>query len=156
LLDTISVNTLNDIFIKSPVTELELEEYYRFRWAMLRQPLGLALGSEKDALECDAFHCMAVNSSHRILGVGRINNESKQIMRIRYMAVSENYRGQGVGSMILDALLLHAKQKNIYKCWLNARTGAVAFYEKNAFKVVKEIETDLLIPHVQMEIYLES
>lgn len=151
---------LKNIVLTSPVTEDEYKYYYHFRWQQLRQPLDLPLGSEQDKYESVSFHCMARIANNEIVGVGRISPESNRHipqnqMRIRFMAVIDHYRSLGIGSRILQNLLSHADANNISRCWLNARSDAVTFYEKNGFEVVKSIETDLTIPHFEMEIYLK-
>ena len=151
---------LKDVSFISPATESEFKDYYKFRWQQLRQPLDLPIGSERDEFEDASFHCAAIAAPEGIIGIGRISPEphpscpDKQ-MRIRYMAVADDYRSRGIGSMIVEKLLLHAQANNVTRCWLNARSDAVPFYEKNGFKVVKSIETDLAIAHFEMEIYLK-
>ena len=56
--------------------------------------------------------------------------------------------------MIVQKLLQYAETNEVAKCWLHARKGAVRFYEKNGFSVVKSIETDIAVPHMLMEINL--
>ena len=146
---------LKNISLTSPNTSIEFERYYQFRWQQLRKPLKLPIGSEQDEYESVSFHCVALDSKQEIIAVGRISPESDNQMRIRYMAVADQYQQQGIGSMILRALLKYAQQQNISMCWLNARLEAVPFYEKNGFIVVGGSETELAIPHKRMEIYLK-
>ncbi len=143
---------LNAIIVKTPVTDNEFARYFNFRWRLLRKPLQLPEGSEQDEHEATSFHCYALNNDLEIVGVGRITPQERLVMQIRYMAVAENYRHQGVGSLILQSLLDYAKHNHAQDCWLNARNDACTFYEKNGFKLVKKIHTDLPIPHYRMEI----
>ena len=142
------------------MTEAEFQDYYQFRWQQLRQPLNLPIGSEKDEFESVSFHCTAMKPAEGIIGIGRISPESNQScldeqMRIRYMAVANECRLKGIGSIIIERLLLYAERNQVTRCWLNARAEAVPFYEKNGFAVVKSVETDLAIAHFEMEIYLK-
>ena len=145
---------MENIKFISPKTADEFERYYHFRWQLLREPLNLPLGSEQDEHEAVSFHSLAINSEGDIVGVGRISPEHDQQMRIRYMAVASQYRSQGIGSLIVQKLLQYAETNEVAKCWLHARIGAVTFYEKNGFSVVKSIETDIAVPHMLMEINL--
>ena len=137
-------------FLRSPRTAEEFSAYYNFRWQHLRQPLNMPAGSEQDSNEGDSFHCMAVCPDQTIIGVGRINQESLSVMRIRYMAVNETMQGMGVGSAILSELLNYAKSKHANLCWLNARKQACGFYQKHGFEIVGQTETGLNIPHCRM------
>ena len=138
-------------FLSVPQTPEEFSVYYGFRWQQLREPLNLPLGSEQDDGEDTAYHCMAMTPRQKVVGVGRINQEGRNIMRIRYMAVDECMRGMGLGSAIITRLLNYAVQHNAELCWLNARDKACSFYQKHGFEIVEETETGLNIPHFRME-----
>ncbi|MEM8845178.1 MAG: GNAT family N-acetyltransferase [Pseudomonadota bacterium] len=137
--------------LRSPKSDKEFEQYFYFRWQQLREPLKLPRGSEQDDLEDQAFHCMAIMPNQKIIGVGRINHELNNAMRIRYMAVDQTVQSKGVGSAILQKLIEYAKQKHAKTCWLNAREKACTFYLKQGFEIQDKIESDLNIPHFRME-----
>ena len=118
---------------------------------MLRKPLNLPRGSEKDELEEHSFHIAAYNN-HKIIGVGRIHIEPDDTARIRYMAVHRDYQNQGVGSRILKELEQYARTNNLRDCWLYAREGAIAFYKKNGYVVKGENKSELtVLKHERME-----
>lgn len=137
--------------ITSPVTAEDFERYYLFRWQQLRQPLHYPPGSERDAREASAYHCMALDENDSIIGVGRIHLEHSQRAQIRYMATAPELRRRGVGSAILTDLLEYASSRNIELCWLKARTSVCAFYSAHGFTVTGPAESELPIPHVRME-----
>ena len=143
-----------EFILTTPQTEEEFEIYFKFRWQCLREPLGLLLGSERDALELRAYHCAAYLADKTIVGVGRIHRTDEQRAQIRYMATAIAYQRCGVGSSILQKLLDYARLQTISMCWLNARHNAVDFYAKHGFEVIREVDTDLAIPHFLMEKYL--
>ncbi len=144
----------NNIVLSSPSSHAEYEAYFQFRWQLLRRPLGLARGSERDEYENVSYHCTALDDNKKVIGVGRITPCTSNHMQIRYMAVSRAYRKIGIGSMILKELLHHAQEQGADRCWLNARVAAVAFYQKNGFEVVRKVDTHLAIAHFLMEIEL--
>ena len=80
------MNTLN-FTLASPKSADDFERFYLFRWQQLRQPLNLPLGSERDSLDTQSFHCMALYKQNSIIGVGTIQPTDSVAMRIRYMAV---------------------------------------------------------------------
>ena len=138
------------IIYRSPLSEKELEAYFLFRWSLLRKPLGLARGSEKDRHENSSFH-IAAFENERIIAVGRLQIENNSSGRIRYMAVDNNHRKQGIGSHLLEELENIAKNKMVKCCWLHARDTALTFYTKNNYQVSGEAESELAIPHFRME-----
>ena len=54
--------------IKSPKTKSEWDEYFNFRWEMLRKPLGMPKESLKDDLEDQSHHLIALNKDQKIVG----------------------------------------------------------------------------------------
>ncbi len=138
----------------SPQTTEAFERYYLFRWQHLRQPLSYPRGSERDDLEQQARHCMAV-FDERIIGVGRIHQDTAESAQIRYMAVAPGWRARGVGRAILAQLIRHAHQLQVQYCWCNARDEAIIFYQRCGFKDIATVKTDLNIPHTRMEYYLD-
>lgn len=129
-----------NIVLRSPDTEEEFKNYYHFRWKILRKPWNQPNGSEKDEFENDAFHLM-VCIDNEIIGVGRLHLNSDVEGQIRYMAVKKNYRGQGIGSLILQELERKAKVLGAKYIILNSRANAVRFYEKNSYKTIKRSPT---------------
>ena len=134
-----------------PKTDEEFEKYYNLRWKILRQPWHQPTGSEKDELEQDSFHIMAVISNEPI-GVGRLHLIDSDRCQIRYMAVDEGSRNIGVGTAILHALEEEAGRLNAKKIVLDARENAVGFYEKNGYKIIAPSHTLFgVIKHFKME-----
>lgn len=138
------------VVYRSPESEKEFEDYFKFRWVQLRKHLDLAQGSEQDELENDAFHIAAFNNE-KIIGVGRLQIEKDTTARIRYMAIDSSFRKQGIGSRCLEELENIAKTKGVKACWLYARETAASFYLKNNYKVKGEAISELEIPHLRME-----
>ena len=138
------------VVYRSPKSEKELEEYFLFRWKLLRKPLGLEKGSEQDGLENTAFHIAAFNNEN-IIAVGRAQIEKNSSARIRYMAVNKEYRKRGIGSRVLEELEIIAKEKMAKSCWLHARDTAIRFYTKNNYEIKGEANSELEIPHFRME-----
>ena len=140
---------------RPPLAPGEFAEYFSFRWAQLREPLGLPCGSERDSLEQTAFHIAAYDGPS-IIGVGRLHIESDGTARIRYMAVHADYRHKGIGRSILRKLEQYANDHHVRVCWLHAREEAVRFYKKNGYVVCGACKSELpSVPHKRMEKVLD-
>ena len=86
------------------------------------------------------------------IGVGRVHFNSETEAQIRSMAVEEEWRGKGIGSIVIKELEKIAIEKGAKKIILQARDNAVKFYERNGYKVVKPSHTLFgSIPHYLME-----
>jgi N-acetylglutamate synthase-like GNAT family acetyltransferase len=137
--------------ITSPQTTKQFEKYYQLRWKILREPWGQPAGSEKDQLEQDSFHIMAV-AAGEVIGVGRLHLISRNKAQIRYMAVDEKYQNRSVGTSILNALERRAALLGAEKILLDARENALGFYQKAGYKIIAPSHTLFgVIKHVKME-----
>ena len=123
------------IAISSPHSPDEYEEYYFFRWELLRAPWNQPLGSERDRYDAVARHLLGRNDSGEIVAVGRIHFPESGLAQIRYMATREDHRGLGIGSSILGRLEKVAIDRGVQAIFLNARAEAVSFYERLGYKV---------------------
>jgi GNAT superfamily N-acetyltransferase len=121
------------IRVVEPVTPAEFRHYYELRWKTLRAPWNQPRGSERDPLDAASTHLMAVDSAHRVLGVGRLHFSAIGEARIRYMGVDAEYRRQGVGSRILYTLEEKARALGAARIVLDARETALGFYCKHGY-----------------------
>lgn len=116
------------MIISTPVTPEEFEKYFDLRWRMLREPWQQPRGSERDELEDTSHHLMVCDDTGQILGAGRLHAASPLQGQIRYMAVANHYQGQGVGSLLLNALEHSARENHFRSIVLHARENALPFY----------------------------
>lgn len=144
------------IKVRQPRTKKEFEAYYDLRWRVLREPWGLPRGSEKDELEDEAIHIIAVEeTTSTVVGTGRLHKENDEIGHVRQMAVEERYRRKGIGSMILEELHSHARRLGLKKIVMDARDVALDFYRNAGYETMGEGFVLLgSIPHHKMEIRL--
>ena len=136
--------------IKSPETELEWDKYFKFRWEMLRKPLGMSKETLKDKLEDESRHLIAVDEQKKVVGAGRLHFNNNKEAQIRYMAVSNTIQRKGLGSEIVSALEAIARKKGIREIVLNARENAISFYLSMGYKETEPYESDTGIPHITM------
>lgn len=142
--------------VKSPQTQQEWDDYYELRWRILREPWQQSCGSEKDELEDTAFHCMAVDTNNKVVGVGRIHKNSTTEAQVRYMAVNKDHRYKGIGSKILAVLERHAISYEVSTISLNAREKFISFYLKHGYVIIDDAHTLFgSIRHKRMHKYIQ-
>lgn len=140
----------DDIIIRSPL-ENEYSDYYLLRWQILRAPWKQKKGSEKDDLEEDAIHRIAI-LNNKIIACARLHFINKTTAQIRYMAVTKKHQNQGVGKLILHSLEKEAMANSVQKILLHAREPSVSFYKNNQYKIIAESHTLYeKIKHFKME-----
>ncbi|MGR5120312.1 YiiD C-terminal domain-containing protein [Vibrio astriarenae] len=126
----------------TPKTENQWNKYYQFRWQMLREPWRMPVGSERDEFDTMSYHRMITDSRGRPMAIGRLYITPDSEGQIRFMAVKQNRRSKGLGSLVLVALESLARQEGAKRLVCNAREDAIAFYEKNGFELRGELSNE--------------
>ncbi len=106
---------------------------------------------EWDGQDGDCRHAIAEDAAGRPIGCGRLLPDG----HIGRMAVRREWRGEGVGSALLVALMDLARELRYPKVALNAQTQAMPFYARFGFVPVGAPFDEAGIPHQAMERELE-
>lgn len=147
---------LTRLKLGEPRTIAQLDEYYRLRWRVLREPLGYPRGAERDDLDHAAFHVTVRDRDDRLLGIGRLHFNDDGEAQIRFMATDPRRRRRGVGRTVIARLEEIAAKHGKTRVVLNARLEAVGFYERVGYRVVGPGPTLLgHVEHQRMEKHLE-
>ena len=142
---------MSEITYRTPQNKEEFKEYDLFRWEILRKPLGKDIASLKDKYEKSAFHLIGIKGE-KIIACGRLHFNKTYEAQIRYMAVSMDLQGTGIGKQVLKLLEKNAVENNAKKVVLNARDHAIDFYRISGYKTLKKYNgSDTGIPHTTME-----
>ena len=103
---------------------------------------------EWDGLDDRAFHLLATDPSGNPIGGARILTPG----HIGRMAVIKEWRGHGVGSMLLTAAISYCRDHGCQVLRLSAQTHAIPFYSRAGFVVCSEEYLDAGIPHRDMRL----
>lgn len=87
------------------------------------------------------FSCYVAGGE--IAGVMGIQDRTDVVL-IRHAYVRTRFRNQGIGSILLDALIRDTKRPILIGTW-KAASWAIRFYEKNGFRLVQDDEKDRLL-----------
>jgi len=101
---------------------------------------------EWDGMDADCYHVLVTAADQQPVATGRMTPDG----HIGRMAVLPAYRGQGIGSAVLLALLKVARQQQYAGVFLHAQVSAIAFYERHGFVVYGAEFMDAGIPHKSM------
>lgn len=138
---------ISNLKVTSPVSEDEFKKYFHTRWKILREPWGRLPGTEQDDSDKTSVHRMLVTESNEIIAVGRLHFNSAEQAQIRYMGVTEKFRGTGAGTILINDLEKIASEKNAKQIILQARENAVQFYQSNGFIITEK--THILFGTIQ-------
>jgi ribosomal protein S18 acetylase RimI-like enzyme len=125
------------ITIRQPDNAKDFDTYYQLRWEVLHKPWMQPKGSEKDEFEDSSIHLIA-EINNAVEGVCRIQVLKDNIMQIKFMAVSESFREQGIGSALLLKAEEVAASRMMSIIILQARENAVGFYSHHGFTIVEK------------------
>ena len=143
----------NGNILIAPSENADYNRIFRLRWEILRRPWGQAEGSEQDKEEFTSIHRAIINTENEdvVLACGRIQQIEENLAQVRYMAVNDAFRGQGLGSTVLKSLEEAAQEMEINRVFLHAREPAVSFYLRLGYQLQEEISPFLGIRHFRME-----
>jgi GNAT superfamily N-acetyltransferase len=121
----------------------------------------VVLGGDEDPR---AVHLGARDRDGAVVGIATISPQPPpwapgraDAWRLRGMATAEDLRGTGIGALVLDAAVRHARERGAACVWCNARVGALSFYERAGFTAAGERYVDPdLGPHVPMQLDLDG
>lgn len=101
---------------------------------------------EWDEMDAVSTHALVRDADSHPIATGRLLPDG----HIGRMAVSAKWRGQGLGSMVLQALMAEARKRGDRAVVLSAQLHAERFYARFGFVREGEEFMDAGIPHVQM------
>lgn len=128
----------------------EYDETIDLRYKILRQPLGLDFTEEQLMLEYQDFHLAAYDEAWILRGCLVLTPKDDKTLKMRQVAVNVTSQNTGIGSKLVQASEVLARQKGFELMELNARDTAIPFYEKLHYEKVGEPFIEVNIPHMKM------
>ena len=140
------------------VEEVAAGDVLLLRSAVLRPGLPLEASQYAQDDDPDAHHLAVRLGDGRIVGCATYFPDpwpgdepplSGPTWRLRGMATAPEVRGTGTGGLLLETGLEVVRKEGAVLLWCNARTAAIGFYERYAFRIEPEefSEGPLQIPH---------
>jgi N-acetylglutamate synthase-like GNAT family acetyltransferase len=133
------------------INDAKYPQVYNLREEVLRKPIGLSLKDEN--LSADALNAIFIAEyNEEVIGcvmLYPIADEEK--IKLRQMAVYEEWQGRGIGKVLVDAAENYAKDKGYSAIILHARKVSEGFYKKLGYDTTSSEFIEVGIPHVVME-----
>ncbi len=120
----------------------------RIRLEVFVEEQRVPLEEELDARDAHCLHAIAYDADGRAMGTGRLLPDG----HIGRMAVRRPWRGQGVGSLLLVALMDAARRRGDPEVVLDAQLQARPFYARHGFVEEGDTFMDAGIPHRVMRL----
>lgn len=103
-------------------------------------------GIELDELDASCLHAIAYDPDGKAIGTGRLLPDG----HIGRMAVVNDWRRQGVGAEILEALVAEAARRGHAEVVLSAQLQAAEFYRSHGFVAEGKVYQEAGILHQAM------
>jgi predicted GNAT family N-acyltransferase len=126
------------------------QEAYQMRHAVFVLEQKIQLTEITDQADDAALHVLARDRQHRAIGTGRLIAASPSLGKVEFLAVSENARGQGVGKVLLEALIAGARDRGMAAVMLFAQQNALQFYQNANFTTIGQAFEAVGRPHQEM------
>jgi len=111
---------------------------------------GVPAHLEIDGTDTDCTHVLAFDRDGQAIATARLMPDG----RIGRMAVRQAWRGQGVGSALLHALLEQATHQGMARVYLHSQRQACVFYARHGFVAEGDEYLEAGIPHQTMVLEL--
>lgn len=145
------MDTLHLSFLSSKMPEFEKVRWVRTEVFVKEQQV--PEDEEWDEADETALHLLGWDTStQQPCATGRLIWEKDKLARIGRMAVLREYRGRGVGEVMLHCLVAKAWQHGCNRIVLHSQVHATGFYKKAGFKETGDLFEEAGIPHVTMEL----
>ena len=102
---------------------------------------------EWDEHDNSSIHFLAT-LDNKIIATARLKTDGQ----VGRMAVLAEYRNKGIGSKLLQSVLLAARQQKLKNVYLHAQVSAISFYKKHGFTACGHVFYEANIPHREMSI----
>ncbi len=128
----------------------EYRQALALREEILRKPLGLSVFDEDLQRESGDIHiCASIGG--RVIGVLVLTAQNCKVIKMRQVAVLEEYRNNGIGSKMLRFAEREALAAGFCEIVVHARKTAVDFYEKHGYQITSGPFIEVKIPHFEMK-----
>lgn len=121
------------------------EQAKRIRFAVFVEEQGVPAELEMDEFDSRSLHALAVQDGE-VVGTARLLPDA----HVGRMAVLKAWRGRGVGSRLLKALIQAAQARGEQRIALSAQVHALPFYRAHGFQAEGPVYEEAGIPHQAM------
>lgn len=120
------------------------------RWSVFVDEQKVPAELEVDDWDPQSLHAVARDAAGQVIGTARLLPDG----HLGRIAVARAWRGTGVGTMLVRAMLAVARERGHAEVVLSAQTHAIGFYRRLGFVPEGEPYDDAGIPHVMMRLRL--
>jgi predicted GNAT family N-acyltransferase len=125
-----------------------IDDTFRIRTAVFVEEQGVPIDEELDEIDKSATHIL-VSENGTPIGTARVFKKEGN-WYIGRVAVLKGHRKKGVGKLMMETLIAHAKERGASSVSVHSQTGIVDFYRRLGFQPRGKVFMDASIPHIEM------
>lgn len=131
----------------------EYNETLKIRDKVLRRPSNKSIYDDDLSDEENKDILFGAFDDKNLLGVITLSIKTKDIAKIRFLAVDTELQRSGVGSKLINYIENYALEKGYKELILEARCTAKGFYLKHGYETVGEvyIPSHIHVEHIEMK-----
>ena len=137
--------------VRRPRDEEELAAALALRVEVFCGEQGVTFEGDRDGLDDEALHLVAIGDGGRVIGTCRMLIEPGGTARFGRLCVRASARGTGVGAALLSAAEREARAAGARRIGMHAQTGALSLYRRAGYRPYGERFDEEGIEHVGME-----
>lgn len=141
-----------DFSIEPATWEVDMADLRAVRHTVFVIEQAVPEDEEWDEHDARSHHVIARDSAGHAIGTGRLTS----LRTIGRMAVLREWRGRGVGEVLLRALLERARELHLSEVELHAQVHAIPFYERAGFTAFGDEYDECGIRHRSMRMQLDA
>jgi predicted GNAT family N-acyltransferase len=138
-----------DFEVRRVAGSASLEDAHAVRRAVFVEGQGVPEATEMDGLDAEARHVVAYDGDEPV-GAARLREPDPSVAKVERVAVREDYRGQGLGRLLMHELEDVAREAGMDEAVLHGQTAVEGFYESLGYETVSDVFYEADIPHVEM------
>jgi ElaA protein len=140
--------------VRRPRDEEELAAALALREEVFCDEQGVTLEGDRDGLDDEALHLVALGDAGEVIGTCRLLIEPRGTAQFARLCVRASARGTGVGGALLVAAEREARAGGARRIGMHAQTSAMSLYRRAGFRPYGEPFDEEGIEHVGMEKHL--
>ncbi len=142
---------VNQFTVEQVSTPEAREEALQIRFDVFIKEQRVGPDVESDEYDLIDPHWLVRNEAGAAIATARVTDKGNGLGKLERVAVCEDYRKQGVGRILIQAIERDALKMGFSQFIVHAQTHCIQFYEKLGYHVVDEtVFLEDNIPHVLM------
>ncbi|EKQ68143.1 putative acyltransferase [Leptolyngbyaceae cyanobacterium JSC-12] len=141
---------MNQLTVRLATLPQDLPQIHKIRYLVFQIEQGVDPSLEFDGKDDESEH-MLIYQGEKAVGTVRLRPLDADTIKIERLAVLREFRGMGIGRVLMEAVLARLNETQIKTAYMNAQQPVQAFYERFGFEPEGKVFEEAGIPHIRMK-----